>query len=254
MSFNGSERLVQSVRTVQPILTNSDVIFNSMNVSSFTIGGTTFDPTSYKGNLTVSGSLTTTQGMTVGGNADISGIVTAKEFHTQVVSASIIYQEGSTQFGDTIDDTHQYTGSMSITGSFTLNGRRIDEISNDTGLADASQNALVTEFAVKTYADNISTSIADEQTYLRKNFFKTSNAITPPSTASFNAVTASAPNTLPDTTENDFIFFINGQYMEHDAITIQQSGANLILKVDNSSIGYDLETDDEIVALGKFNS
>jgi len=254
LSFNGSERLVQSVRTVQPILTNSDVIFNSMNVSSFTIGGTTFDPTSYKGNLTVSGSLTTTQGMTVGGNADISGIVTAKEFHTQVVSASIIYQEGSTQFGDTIDDTHQYTGSMSITGSFTLNGRRIDEISNDTGLADASQNALVTEFAVKTYADNISTSIADEQTYLRKNFFKTSNAITPPSTASFNAVTASAPNTLPDTTENDFIFFINGQYMEHDAITIQQSGANLILKVDNSSIGYDLETDDEIVALGKFNS
>ena len=42
--------------------------------------------------------------------------------------------------------------------------------------------------------------------------------------------------------------------MEHDAISIQQSGANLILKVDNSSIGYDLETDDEIVALGKFNS
>ena len=254
LSFNGSERLVQSVRTVQPILTNSDVIFNSMNVTSFTIGGTTFDPTSYKGNLTVSGSLTTTQGMTVGGDVDVTGIITAKEFHTKVVSASIIYQEGSTQFGDTIDDTHQYTGSMSISGSFTLNGRRIDEISNDTGLADASQNALVTEFAVKTYADNISTTIAEEQTYLRKNFFKTSNVITPPSTASFNAVTASAPNTLPDTTENDFIFFINGQYMEHDAISIQQSGANLILKVDNSSIGYDLETDDEIVALGQFNS
>ena len=56
------------------------------------------------------------------------------------------------------------------------------------------------------------------------------------------------------TSENDFIFFINGQYMEHDAITIQQSASTFLLKVDNDSIGYDLETDDEILAIGKFNS
>ena len=52
----------------------------------------------------------------------------------------------------------------------------------------------------------------------------------------------------------DFVFFINGQYMEHDAISIQQTGASLLLKVNNDSIGYDLETDDEILAIGKFNS
>jgi hypothetical protein len=56
------------------------------------------------------------------------------------------------------------------------------------------------------------------------------------------------------TSENDFVFFINGQYMEHDALTIKQAGANLLLLVDNDSIGYDLETDDEILAVGKFNS
>ena len=56
------------------------------------------------------------------------------------------------------------------------------------------------------------------------------------------------------TSENDFIFFINGQYMEHDAITIQQTGSTFLLQVDNDSIGYDLETDDEILAIGKFNS
>jgi hypothetical protein len=195
-----------------------------------------------------------TENLSVGGNATIEGTVTAREFHTQFVSASIIQQSGSTKFGDTIDDTHQFTGSLSISGSIGLNGRNITEISNDAGLADASQNALVTEYAVKTYADNISTNVAAEQTYLRKNFFKTSNTITPPSTASFNAVSASAPVSLTDTDENDFVFFINGQYMEHDAITIQQVGGNLLLKVDNDSIGYDLETDDEIVALGKFNS
>jgi len=254
LSFNGSETLLQSVRTAQPILTNSDVQFNSMAVNTFTVGTTTFDPTSYNGNLTVSGSMGVTENLSIGGNATIEGTVTAREFHTQFVSASIIQQSGSTRFGDTTDDTHQFTGSMSISGSIALNNRNITEISNDGGLADASQNALVTEYAVKTYADGISANVAAEQTYLRKNFFKTSNAITPPSTASFNAISASAPVSLPGTTENDFVFFINGQYMEHDAITIQQVGGNLLLKVDNDSIGYDLETDDEIVALGKFNS
>ena len=83
---------------------------------------------------------------------------------------------------------------------------------------------------------------------------KISNGITGTSTASFNAVTASAPTGISATTENDFIFFINGQYMEHDAISIQQAATNFLLKVDTSSIGYDLESDDEIVVWGKFNS
>ena len=42
--------------------------------------------------------------------------------------------------------------------------------------------------------------------------------------------------------------------MEHDAIQIQQAGSTFLLKVDNSSIGYDMESDDEILAWGKFNS
>jgi len=255
LSFNGSERLVQTVRTVQPILPTSDVQFNSMTVNQFTVGSTVFNPTSYNGNLTVSGSMGVTENLSVNGNATITGTVTAREFHTQFVSASIIHQSGSTRFGDTIDDTHHFTGSMGISGSLSLNGRNVTEISNDGGLADASQNALVTEYAVKTYADGISANVASEQTYLRKNFFKSSTSILNSSTASFSAVTASAPATLSSTTENDFVFFINGQYMEHDAITIEQSNAStFLLKVNNDSIGYDLETDDEIVALGKFNS
>ena len=59
---------------------------------------------------------------------------------------------------------------------------------------------------------------------------------------------------LSSTNENDFLFFINGQYMEHDAIEIEQSGSSLLLKVDESSIGYSLESDDEIFGFGKFDS
>ena len=42
--------------------------------------------------------------------------------------------------------------------------------------------------------------------------------------------------------------------MEHDAIEIEQSGSSLLLKVDESSIGYSLESDDEVISVGKFNS
>ena len=97
-------------------------------------------------------------------------------------------------------------------------------------------------------------SVTDKQNYLRKNFYKSSNGILSTATASFTAVTASAPAGFSDTNENDFLFFINGQYMEHDALTIQQSGSVFLLQVDTDGIGYELEADDEILSIGKFNS
>ena len=124
-------------------------------------------------------------------------------------------------------------------------------MSNDTSLTDGSATALITENAAKTFVDNATDT---QQSFLRKQFVKTSSSITIPATASFSAVTASAPDGLSAVTENDFVFFINGQYMEHDAIEIQQSATNFLLKVNNDSIGYDLETDDEILVIGKFNS
>ena len=212
---------------------------------------TTYDGGNVTGDMNFTGSLTTDGDMTVTGNATIGGIVTAQEFHTEFISGSIIYASRSTQFGDTLDDTHVFTGSLLLTGSFALNNYSVNEISDDTTLGDASSTALVTENAVKTFKSD---TINVEQAYLRKQFIKTTSSITAPASASFTAVTASAPSTLTSTTENDFIFFINGQYMEHDALTIQQAGSNFLLKVNTSGIGYTLESDDEILAIGKFNS
>ena len=56
------------------------------------------------------------------GNLTVGGRITAEEFHTEFVSASIIYQSGSTKFGNSLDDVHQFTGSLNITGSLTVNG------------------------------------------------------------------------------------------------------------------------------------
>ena len=252
VEFDGGSRLEQIVSIGQAIATTDNVTFAQVSASSLVLDSTTYDGSSITGDINITGSVTTTGDFTVTGNATIGGVLTAREYHTEFVSASIIFASGSTRFGDTTDDTHHFTGSMLMTGSLVLNSSAtMTEISNDTSLADGSATALVTENAVKTYVDD---QTDDQQTYLRKQYFKTSTSITVASTASFTAVTASAPTGMTSTSENDFIFFINGQYMEHDAITIQQTGSLLLLKVNNDSIGYDLETDDEILVLGKFNS
>jgi len=230
--------------SVITIDTNQDTLFAST-------GGSTSDPdvefdgyTRFDGvaeitlatdsTSTTTGALIVDGGVGIAKNLVVGGSVTAQEFHAQFVSASILYKSGSTKFGDTQDDTHHFTGSLLVTGSLALNSYTVTEFSNDTSLADSSANALVTEYAVKNYVDDNST---DQQTYLRKQYFKTTTAITVPATASFTAVTASAPSGMTGTTKNDFIFFINGQYMEHDALAVQQSGSYFYLKVNNDSIG-----------------
>ena len=106
--------------------------------------------------------------------------------------------------------------------------------------------SLSTSATSKYYVDT-------KDTYLRKSFVKKAASLTN-NTASFTAVTASAPYGMLSTNENDFMFFINGQYMEHDALTVKQNGSNFLLIVDASSIGYNLESDDEVLAFGKFDA
>jgi hypothetical protein len=105
--------------------------------------------------------------------------------------------------------------------------------------------------------------VDERASYLRKSFVKKAVSYSGSATfgdfagfktGSFNATSASAPTGLTATTENDFIFFLNGQYMEHDALTVRQSGSLFQVLVDTDSIGYVLEASDEILAWGKFDS
>ena len=89
--------------------------------------------------------------------------------------------------------------------------------------------------------------------YLRKNYNKTATSILN-NTASFSAISASSPDGVTATSETDFLFFNNGQAMEHDALTIQQSGSTFLLIVDPSSLGYNLVSDDVVKVWGKFNA
>jgi hypothetical protein len=63
-------------------------------------------------------------GGTVSGDLTVTGNLTAQQY---IVSSSVTYftesfSSGSTRFGDTLDDTHQFTGSLSVTGSLIVTG------------------------------------------------------------------------------------------------------------------------------------
>ena len=252
-AFDGSEAVSHEISIPQVVDTTANVQFNAVTSSALLLGENTISSTGVSQDWTVTGSLTTNSNLVVAGNTTIGGTLTAQEFHTEFVSASIVFSSGSTQFGNDLVDTHYFTGSMYVSGSWNINGYSINEISNDVLLADNSSTALVTERAVKQYVDTTAEDVGGFSTYLRKQYVKISTTLVNSSTASFTAVTASAPGTMTSTTEHDFLFFINGQYMEHDAIAIQQASSTFYLKVDTDSIGYELESDDEILAWGKFN-
>ena len=62
----------------------------------------------------ISGSFLLNTTDTLDGDLTVTGKITAQEFHTEFVSASIIYTSGSTQFGDTSDDIHTFSGSIHV--------------------------------------------------------------------------------------------------------------------------------------------
>ena len=80
-----------------------------------------------QGSITASGGISADGNLNVGGNIIAQGDIIAENY---IVSSSVTYMtqsfsSGSTIFGDTITDTHQFTGSMYTTGTMELNGTMI---------------------------------------------------------------------------------------------------------------------------------
>ena len=68
--------------------------------------------------------------LTVDTNLVVSGSIRAEEIIVTKTSSSVIFQSGSNQFGDSLDDKQYMTGSVDVTGSLTVNGQTFAGVSS----------------------------------------------------------------------------------------------------------------------------
>jgi hypothetical protein len=90
----------------------------AISITSLTSSGHISSSHIYGSNLTIGG-FTSTGNSVVTGSLTISGSLYANELVTNVTSKNVvnISATGSTKFGDTVDDTHVFTGSIKISSS-----------------------------------------------------------------------------------------------------------------------------------------
>jgi hypothetical protein len=101
----------------------------------------------------------------------------------------------------------------------------------------------------------ISAAAAGDLTYLNTNITKIATTVTAPNTSVFAGAAILQPtggSTLPATTVNNFVFYINGQNVPAAYVTLSEGGGNVTFTFNTTSLGYVLDSDDEVVAIGKF--
>ena len=256
-SFDGSNSSTIRVSIGQAVGTTDSVQFNKVTLSPSTLiigsgsanqltfgdGVISGSDIQFQNDLTITQNLNTTQLMVV------QDIISGSTSTFGSIVKTTTHNTGSTRWGESLTQKQFATGSFELTGSLSLNRYEIKEISNDTSLTDESPNALITENVAKTFL----ATIKPDRDYLRKSFTHTGSFVNS-SQVRFSALTASAPTSLTSTSENDFMFFVNGMLIENDALTIQQVASNLNLDLDTNALGYTISSQDEVIGFGKFNS
>ena len=136
-------------------------------------------------------------GLVVSGSADIEqdltvrGKIIADQLNISIVSSSVLYESGSTKFGDSIDDNHAFTGSVNITGSINLNGQAIG-----TGKLDETTFNTFTS-SYKTVSGSINTRLGSLESFsssINSNFVSEAEFGT--YTGSLNSFTSSTLMTI----------------------------------------------------------
>ena len=90
------------------------------------------------------------------GSLIISETLIAKEVRTELTQSVTLFQSGSTQFGDTADDSHTFTGDVTVTGAVGITGYA--DISASLSTNDTDISALQTDSA------SFSTRLTTEET------------------------------------------------------------------------------------------
>jgi len=107
---SGSIESIESVLTTNSTVTGSIRLEGSGSFGSLKVNDTL---TVNHGETIISGSALVTNDLT------ILGAVNARQFNISIISSSVLFESGSSKFGNTSDDIHSFTGSVEVTGSVT---------------------------------------------------------------------------------------------------------------------------------------
>jgi hypothetical protein len=182
----------------------------------------------------------TTDGRTVRTNFNIvlQGYIIPDVINKQIANADIYYSTSQLVFNfeTTTDDL---TGQdISTLSALTMGS------TNSTTIFEGGSNVT------------INTSIASDQlTYLNRSLVKVADSVTV-NTATFNAEFLPAPlsSAFPPTSKDNFTFYINGIYIRFSVVStfVDNGNGTCTVTFDTNALGYNLETSDEVIAIGKF--
>ena len=111
-SIAATNGVVSGSSQIIGILSSLNAFSASENNKSTTLGNLT-------GSYATTGSNTFVGTQTFNNDVTILGAVNARQFNISKISSSVLFESGSSKFGNTSDDIHSFTGSVQITGSVT---------------------------------------------------------------------------------------------------------------------------------------
>jgi hypothetical protein len=134
-----------AVRNIQSVTGNLLEVQNSTGtaLASVSSSGEISAPKFTEGGQSLSAKYVSSLGGTINGSLVVTGTLTAAQFNTTLVSSSIIYQSGSTKFGDTSDDVMSVTGSLMVSGAVVVVGG----ITGNITTATTASYALAVSYA-----------------------------------------------------------------------------------------------------------
>ena len=168
----------------------------------------------------------------------VNGYLIADSINKELANSDAYYSPAQVIFGlETVEgdiDTVTTAGSSTTTAMGSVGFADSYNV-NVTSTVDAS--AIVTEYlatSIPKYAITGSTTL---------------------NTATFVGSFKPAPPPLPATSAVNFTFFVNGQYVDSNSITsfIDNGNGTCTLTVNTTNLQYTFVTNDQIVAIGKFN-
>ncbi|HBD93547.1 MAG TPA: hypothetical protein DC057_05190 [Spirochaetia bacterium] len=160
---------------------------------SVTIGGqlTLTYPITGSGQWTQSAAAISRQGnVEITGSLNVDGNIVAQEYHMEIISSSIIYQSGSTLFGNSTDDTHTFTGSVNVSNGVTasLFGTAATASFATTAYWTQSNDGVITRNSNVTTTGSFSVSGSVETDGVNFHMNTTESLLVPPSASGLDVI------------------------------------------------------------------